>query len=179
MKILGMLLLLSSFVFAAGSPGSSTVIPLPEPLRDSLPWFAVRNASDGETPFTRTDLLQEAAKRKRIALVYFAIWCENCRDGISKIRSARKELEKNGIGIVLVNVGERDLKLIAKWVRNAGVESYTVVIDPFNRMTEGFGLVKGNSPLSLPQTLVLDSALKPLFLIGTEGTDFPSLFWTK
>jgi hypothetical protein len=64
-------------------------------------------------------------------------------------------------------------------VKKTNVSKFTVVSDPFKRLTEGFGLVKEGEEISLPRTIVLDKNTKPLFMLGEEGNDWPQVLWTK
>jgi hypothetical protein len=54
-----------------------------------------------------------------------------------------------------------------------------VVLDPYKRLSEGIGLIKEGENIALPMTLVVDNAAKPVFMIGQEGSDWPSVLWTK
>ena len=128
---------------------------LPATLSDSLPWFAVREISENSLPFTRSHLAKIARKSERTALVYFATWCIPCRVGVRRLAENFEELQKNKVSVVLVNIGEQD------------------------ELTEGFGLVKENEKISLPRTIVLDKKIKPLFMLGEEGRDWPQVLWSK
>lgn len=150
---------------------------LPQTLADSLPWFAIREIADNNPPFTRTHLSLMAAKSDRVALVYFATWCIPCRVGVKKLAENSAELQKHNVQVVLVNVGERDESMIQKWVGKTGATMFKLVGDPFKRTTEGFGLVGENQEISLPRTIVLDKNIKPLFMLGEEGSDWPEVLW--
>ena len=175
MKLKTILLLL----FALGMQGvfaaETAKIPFPESIKDSLPWFAVRELSDNNTPFTRTHLQKLAQKNKRIALVYFATWCIPCRVGLKQIATHHDELAQAGTAVVLVNVGERDTEKLLKYLKTFSLDQMKSVVDPFGRLTEGFGLKKENENMSLPRTIVVDSSLKPMFMISEEGDDFINL----
>lgn len=174
-------LLTVSFSFAAPAslPEKSQKMKLPSSISDSLPWFAVREFSEGLVPFTRTHLEKITKKSDRTALVYFATWCLPCRAGIKRLVENVDELNKNKVSVVLVNIGERDEESIKKWIQKLNASVFTVVIDPFKRLTEGFGLVKENEEISLPRTIVLNSKMKPLFMLGEEGSDWPQVLWAK
>ena len=181
-------LLLAAFLTASlsfAAPASATTqdqsrkIEMPQTISDSLPWFAIREFSDNMVPFTRAHLEKLAKKSDRTALVYFATWCIPCRVGVKRLVENVDELNKNNVSVVLVNIGERDEGAIKKWLQKLNASVFTVVIDPFKRLTEGFGLVKENEEISLPRTIVLDSAVKPLFMLGEEGQDWPQVLWEK
>ena len=147
-------------------------MPLPAQIQDSLPWFAVRELSDNNTPFTRSHLQQLAQKKNRVALVYFATWCIPCRVGLKQIASHREDLEKAGTAVVLVNVGERDTEALMRYLKTFPLDYEKSVVDPFGRLTEGFGLKKESENMSLPRTIVVDPSLKPMFMLSEEGDDF-------
>lgn len=111
----------------------------------------------------------------RVALVYFATWCVPCRVGLKQIAIHRDELLKAGTAVVLVNVGERDTGTILKYLNKFSLDQMKSVVDPFGRLTEGFGLKKEGESMSLPRTIVVDSSLKPVFMLSEEGDDFISL----
>ena len=171
--------LLTVFLFALllqeAFAKESVKMPFPEVSRDSLPWFAVRELSDNNTPFTRTHLQQLAQKNKRVALVYFATWCIPCRVGLKQIAAHGEEIANAGTAVVLVNVGERDTQALVKYLKMFTLDSYKSVVDLFGRLTEGFGLKKEGENMALPRTIVVDSNLKPLIMIGEEGDDFINL----
>jgi hypothetical protein len=74
-----------------------------------------------------------------------------------------------------VNVGERETETLLKYLNKFGLNQMTAVVDPFGRLTEGFGLKKENENMSLPRTIVVDSSLKPMFMLSEEGDDFINL----
>ena len=174
-----------SFSFAAPVSASASMqeksrkIEMPKSISDSLPWFAVREISENMVPFTRSHLEKITSKSDRTALVYFATWCIPCRAGVKRLVEQADELGKNNVSIVLVNIGERDEGAIKKWIQKLNASVFTAVIDPFKRLTEGFGLVREGEEISLPRTIVLDSKMKPLFMLGEEGSDWPQVLWAK
>lgn len=152
---------------------------LPPAVADSLNWFAAREMGGANMPFTRAHLAKVAAGSNRVALVYFATWCVPCRAGMKKLVESRQELEQNGVKVILVNAGEREEAKIKKMVETLGATVFPVVLDPYKRLSEGIGLIKEGENIALPMTLVVDNAAKPVFMIGQEGSDWPSVLWTK
>ncbi|OWV15876.1 hypothetical protein B7992_03640 [Fibrobacter sp. UWH1] len=157
----------------------SVRLKIPSAIADSLPWFAVREVSVANTPFTKMHLTKLAQNNDRVALVYFATWCIPCRVGVKNLAAAEALLTQNKTEVVLVNIGETDEKAIARWVEKLGASRFKVVVDPFKRMTENFGITRSGEEMSLPKTLVVDSKVKPVKLIGKEGGDWPQVLWTK
>lgn len=162
----------------AGPAGPSRKVPLPPAVSDSISWFAVREMGGSNMPFTRNHLQKLASTGERAALVYFATWCVPCRAGMKKLVASKAELEKNGVKVVLVNAGEREEAKIKQMVESLGANVFPVVLDPYKRLSEGIGLIKEGENIALPMTLVVDKAGKPLFMVGEEGNDWPSILWT-
>lgn len=175
MKFLMALLLFVAVAFGQ----NSHLLTMPNVIADSLPWFAVRELGVAGEPFTKTHLQQLSEKNERVALVYFATWCLPCRAGIKRLAAAQNELVQNKVGVVLVNVGEPDEKRVRRWLEKAKASNIKVVVDPFRRMTENFGLVNEGEEMSLPKTLLVDSKARPLMLVGQEGDDWPQILWEK
>jgi len=170
---------LANFSFAEGKP--SERIPLPKELQGELPWFGLV-AKDGESTYNGVlskDKLKAVAQQKnskRVAFVFFATWCVPCREGIARISGNAAELEKSGVLIVLINVGEADYAKSSKFISTYMKDEWLLGFDKFNNMPEKFGLSKkGDAQMPLPKTLLLDQDLKPLLLIGNEGDDFLQL----
>jgi len=162
-------------------------LPLTNELQaEELPWFAF-DAKDGKGTYEKVvnkDNLRDLAKQKkyrRVVFSFFATWCVLCRDGLKEISSHSAELEKKGVLVVLVNVAEKGMesysrKKIEEWARKEGylVEGWLLVFDQFSNSLGDFGLQKSGSmeEAPLPRTLIADSNLRPLMLIGQEGDDY-------
>jgi thiol-disulfide isomerase/thioredoxin len=163
------------------SAALSDTIPLPPILQeDSLPWFAARTGENGDAPFTRQSLAELVKPgTKRVALVYFATWCHPCREGIIRLSRQKENLKNQGIMVILVNIGERDLSSVRTWVQKTGGSDWPIVFDFFGRLTASFGLDAEGNDMSLPRILLLDSRLKALRFFCSEGDDWPSVLWEK
>jgi len=158
-------------------------LPLTKELQaEELPWFAF-DAKDGDGTYDRVinrDNLKEFAKQKKyrkIVLSFYATWCIPCREGLVRMSKKAAELEKNGVLIVLVNVGEDDYGKISRWVSGYVKDEWLLGFDRFNNLTGNFGLSKNGDEMPLPRTLLLNQNLRPLMLIGQEGDDFPQIFY--
>jgi thiol-disulfide isomerase/thioredoxin len=169
----------------------TNMLDLPKELQsEEVPWFAF-SSKDSYGTYKRTinrDDLKELAKQKkyqRVVFSFFATWCIPCRDGLKIISDNSEELKKNGIMVVLVNVAEKDLEnysraKIEEWMRQNGYlkDEWLLVFDKFSNSLSNFGLQKnGNTEAPLPRTLVADSNLRPLTLIGEEGDDYLQILW--
>jgi thiol-disulfide isomerase/thioredoxin len=170
------LVFLANFSFAQKP---SERLPLPKELQSELPWFAVV-AKDGEGTYNgilNKDKLKAIAKQKnskRVVLSFYATWCIPCREGLARMSNKAAELEKDGVLVVLINVGEDDYGKISEWVSGYVKDEWLLGFDRFNNLPENFGLSKKGSEMPLPRTLLLDQNLRPLLLIGQEGDDFPN-----
>jgi thiol-disulfide isomerase/thioredoxin len=180
MKTLAVLLLSFAISLAATTElEKSQVLPLTAQLKKgSLPWFVARDKADLQ-PFSRKHLEDLVVpETKKIALVFFASWCVPCREGIAILRDSQDELLKNGVQIVLVNTGESDIPKIESWVKDNGSEKWPVILDKFKNLQKSTGLISGTeTEIVFPRTILFDGKLKPLFIIGAEGKDWPKVLW--
>lgn len=172
------LFFLANFSFAQGK--KSEILPLPKELQSELPWFAV-SAKDGDGAYNgvlNKEQLKSVARQKnskRVVLAFYATWCMPCREGLLRLSKKAAELEKSGVLVVLINVGEDDYGKINKWVSGYAKDGWLLGFDKFNNLPENFGLSKNGGEMPLPRTLLLDQDLRPLMLIGYEGDDYPQI----
>jgi peroxiredoxin len=162
-----------------GARGELSVrLNMPEQLkRESLPQFSARDR-DGENLFQRRHLERLVEpETKRVALVFFATWCLPCAKGAMAIREAGDRFRENGVQVIFVNVGERDIGAIHRWIGQYGNPALPLIMDNRMQMAGAFGLLEPNGTIIMPKMLVLDRRLKPLFLLGAEGSDFPGVLW--
>jgi thiol-disulfide isomerase/thioredoxin len=166
------------FSHSAAQGELSAHLPLPEELKkDALPHFSVRDRN-GQNLLQRRHLERMIPPQtKRVALVFFATWCMPCAKGATMLKNARDDLAKNGVEAIFVNVGESDIDAIHKWIGQYGDPAAPLVMDNRTQMAGAFGLLEKNGTIIMPKILVLDAKLKPLFLLGTEGSDFPQTLW--
>jgi len=169
----------SAVAVQSSTAPASVTLNMPAIIADSLPWFAVRETKNGNEPFTKARLQKIAAEKNRVALVYFATWCIPCREGVKRLAASQDELAKNKVQVVLVNVGENDQDMINKWVDKLNASNFITIVDPFKVMTERFGIAGSDGNIALPKTLVVDKTARPVKLIGQEGSDWPSILWTR
>lgn len=165
----------------AGTP--TVVMPMPKELAavDVIPAFSAKDRS-GEETFQRRhleNLIKREPGVKRVALVYFATWCRPCAEGVRRLRAAKAVLKENGVLVVLVNVaeGEEDPAPVHKWVNTYASTDFPLIFDVRKQLVTPYGLSEPNGSTVMPKTLVLNANLRPLFLLGTEGDDFPEILW--
>jgi thiol-disulfide isomerase/thioredoxin len=158
---------------------------LPEQLRgDVVPDFFVL-AIDNETELGRDDLKKIAAKPgvKRIVLSFFATWCASCREELAVLGRNKGELEKNGVRVYLIDVGESihgKGAEVEKLVRQFAGDSFPFYFDPNANLLKKFGLIeKTQTKYELPIIVVLDADLKVLKVLREAGKDFPQNLWSE
>jgi thiol-disulfide isomerase/thioredoxin len=172
--------ILTLLITQAQSGEPSVLLELPKQLTvNRLPAFSARD-KDANQLFTRRHLeklIEREPQTKRVALVYFATWCAPCAQGAVKLKAAKETLEEKGILTVFVNAGEKDIAAVHKWIKEYGVPEFPLIMDTRLQLVGPYGLLEPNGTVIMPKTLVLSEKLKPLFLLGTEGDDFPEILW--
>jgi len=173
--------LLLTTLARSGEP--SVMLPMPKELAsvDVIPPFTAKDG-EGENTFQLRHLEKMIAKEpdvKRVALAYFATWCLPCADGAGKLKKAKAALKANGVMLIMVNVreGEDDPAPVHKWIKNYGDPEFPLIMDIKGQLAGPYGLIEQDGRIIMPKTLVLDRQLKPLFLLGSEGDDFPEILW--
>ena len=58
------------------------------------------------------------------------------------------------------------------YLKQFSLDTIKTVVDPYGRLTEGLGLIKGGESIDLPRTIILDNTSKPQLMIGAEGKDY-------
>ncbi|MDR2579805.1 MAG: TlpA family protein disulfide reductase [Fibromonadaceae bacterium] len=171
MKIFLCLALLASLSFAE----SSETLPLPLQLQvEELPWFAMV-AKDGEESYNgvlNKDRLKSIIAQnnsKQVVFAFFATWCIACRESLATMSKKAAELKSDGVLVVLINVGEEDYGKVSRWVKEYAKEEWLLGFDKFSNLPENFGLAKRGEEMLLPRTLLLDSNLRPLTLLGAPS----------
>lgn len=180
-KILALLLAVSPLL------ATPTVrLSLPPPLQKAeIPSFTARDKDAKELFFLRDLKRAVNPNAERVALVYFATWCKPCIEGMVHLRNSKDLLEQNGVQIVLVNVGERDVngeidvKKVHRWIEKYSDPSWLLIMDVNRQLVRPYGLSPSGQDMVLPQTLLLSGKLKPLLLLGAEGSDWPQVLWEE
>jgi peroxiredoxin len=159
---------------------------LPEQLRgEIIPNFSPVLAIDNETELGRDDLKKAAQKpsTKRIVLSFFATWCVNCREEFVLLKKNKSELEKDGVQVYLIDVGESIHEkgaAVEKFVRQYAGDSFPFYFDPNANLLKKFGLVeKSQTQFELPITIVLDANLKVLGILREARKNFPQVLWSE
>ncbi len=128
------------------------------------PWFS------GWTPDNEvvnlTKLFAEP-DTNRVALVFFATWCDPCIKGMQMLKKAERRLKKAGVKVVLVDFKE-ETDLVARFIKKQCLP-FTVVLDPFGKMQ---GTYLDEKKVELPRTVLIDKRLKVIGIFGIEGKDY-------
>jgi hypothetical protein len=136
----------------------------------AVPWFA------GWTPdnvvLNRDLLLRRPAKAH--AIVLFATTCAPCEAGLRQIAARRADLERAGVDVLLVPVGEPG-DTVVPWLAARGLAGLPVLLDPFARTARALGAATdegGREVLRVPRTVVLapDGTIRRV--LTEDGPDY-------
>jgi len=183
MRITQVAILLAALLPIFSFAQKSSRLTLPSELkRGIIPDFFVLE-KNGIDELYRDDI-KEAVKKtgaKRVVLSFFATYCVPCREEFTILKNNKGELEKRGILVYLIDVGE-DIRSSGEKVsemveKNAG-SAFPYYFDPNVILFKSFGLVKRGEDPSLPLTIVLNSNLQAVGILkGKMGSDFPQVLW--
>lgn len=171
------LLLFISLAFAQ----KSEILELPPELKSGeLPWFALDTKDDRGyyNAVINNDKLKQIIsqeKSEKIVFSFFATWCVPCKEGLKQLSNKASELKSKKIFVVLVNIGEANYGKTDEWVKLTTGRQWLLGFDKFANLPQDFGLIKIGEEMSLPRTLITDSNLRPVALIGNEGSDYIKL----
>jgi len=185
MRIIPMAILLAALLPIFSFAEKSTRLALPNELKQgTIPNFFVLE-KNGIGELYREDIKNAVKKTgaKRVVLSFFATYCVSCKEEFAILKNSKAELEKQGVLIYLIDVGENiranGEKVKEMVEKNAG-ETYPYYFDPNAILPKNFGLSKQGEDLSLPLTIILDSNLQALGVLkGKMGSDFPQVLWSE
>jgi len=175
MRMMLMVILLAVFSFAQ----KTARLALPNELRQGIiPDFFVLE-KNGIDELYRDDI-KDAVKKtsaKRVVLSFFATYCVPCRDEFAILKKNKGELEKRGVLVYLIDVGE-DIRTSGGKASEMAGDAFPCYFDPNAILFKSFGLVKRGEDPGLPLTIVLDSNLQVVGILkGKMGSDFPQVLW--
>jgi len=151
-------------------------------LQGTIPNFQLLTI-ENEPELTRDSLKEKAKKTgtKRIALSFFATWCVNCVEEFALLKNNAGELQKNGVQVYLVDVGEsihKDGNKVSNMVNKYAGNSFPLYFDPNGNLLRKSGFLQKDGRFSLPLVIVLDSDLQVLSVLQAVGKDdFPQILW--
>jgi alkyl hydroperoxide reductase subunit AhpC len=178
-----MVILLAAILTVFSFAEKSTRLALPNELRQGIiPDFFVLE-KNGIDELYRDDI-KEAVKKagaKRVVFSFFATYCVPCREEFAILKKNKAELEKRGVLVYLIDVGEdirtNGVKAGEMAEKNAG-GAFPCYFDPNVILFKSFGLAKQGEAPGLPLTIILDSNLQAVGILkGKMGSDFPQVLW--
>ncbi len=95
--------------------------------------------------------LSQVIKDKKAIVFFFATWCPHCREQLKQIAGRKADLDKQGVVIVLVNVGESK-DTAAKFLKDRGI-AYDTFLDVNSFVSEVYQV----------------AGIPTLVFIGTDG----------
>jgi len=170
--------LMSALCFGKGASKKEL---LPKQLLGTIPEFQVLTIENEPGP-SSDDLKEKARKAgaKRIVLSFFQTTCKNCMEEFKLLSKKTKELEKNGVQVYLIDVGESIHKMgdkVSKMVKEFAGSSFPFYFDPDGILLEDFGLTNADGA-KLPMTIILDIDLRVLgILSAVSKDDYPQILW--
>jgi len=178
MRIMKVAILLATMLPIFSFAEKSNRLALPDKLKQGIiPHFFVLE-ENGIDELYRDDI-KEAVKKtdaKRVVLSFFATWCESCQEEFVTLKKNKIELEKQGVLVYLIDVGE-DIRSKGAKVREMVGGAFPYYFDPYIDLFKSFGLSQGKD-IVLPMVLILDSNLQTVgVLAGKMGNDFPQVLW--
>ncbi len=183
MRITTIIILLAALLPVFSFAEKSTRLALPSELRQGIiPDFFVLE-KNGIDELYRDDI-KEAVKKtgaKRVVLSFFATYCISCREEFAILKKSKGELEKRGILVYLIDVGE-DIRSsggkVSEMVEKNAGSAFSYYFDPNVILFKSFGLVKQGDDPGLPLTIILDSNLQAVGILKRKmGSDFPQVLW--
>jgi thiol-disulfide isomerase/thioredoxin len=106
---------------------------------------------------------------ERIALVFWATWCQPCLNGLKVLNAASAKLKANGIDLVLVNYGE-DQETIQAFLKKHPVR-FPVVMDRWDKSGAAY-LYDETGKVTLPRTVLIDKEGRVEAIFSSEGDDY-------
>jgi len=183
MRITPMAILLVAMLSIFSFAQKSTRLALTSELSQGIiPNFFVLE-KNGIDELYRDDIKESVKKAgaKRVVLSFFATYCASCKNEFEILKKNKSELEKRGILVYLIDVGE-DIRSngakVSEMVEKHAGDSFPYYFDPNVILLKTFGLVKKGENPSLPMTIILDSNLQAIGILkGQMGSDFPQVLW--
>lgn len=80
--------------------------------------------------------LDDAIKGQKAVLVFWATWCPHCRTQVVALNSKKAEMEKQGIVILLVDIGESP-RVVQRFMDSKGLD-FNVLLDADSAIAEKY-----------------------------------------
>jgi len=176
--IIALTVLMSTLCF-----GQSQKLSIPKELQGTIPKFGVLTINDDK--LDQDDFRSKAKKAgaRRVVFSFFQTTCTNCLEEFKLLGRNAGELEKNGVQVYLIDVGERVSKFgdkVSQMVKEYANGSFPFYFDPTGNLLKKSGLVAQNGDFVLPVTIVMDSDLRVLgVLSAVKEEDYPQILWSE
>jgi hypothetical protein len=133
---------------------------------DLAPWLAGWTLDEEEFNIRKPF---EDPKVQRLALVFFAEWCIQCRVGISQLAAEAGRIDSNGVYVALVDVRDAP-KRARRFLRGLQIP-FPVVLDRTGTSEKAY-LGEKNGKYFLPRTAIISREGHVEAIFGREGDDF-------
>jgi thiol-disulfide isomerase/thioredoxin len=156
---------------AAGATGKTSQLLVKSAgaqIGQPAPWLAGCWTLEGQ-PFNVQLPFAEPGVQ-RLALVFWATWCPNCRAGIAVLNRAADELRRAGVKVVLVNIGETNEAIRNYLARNP--TTFSIALDFYANAKDTYLDVKEDKNMELPRTVIIGRDGVVRRIIGEEGEDY-------
>jgi len=137
------------------------------------PWLAGFDVFEPTRAMNLTKLLKSPGG-KRLAVVFFATWCEPCKKGLAMLSENKKKLSAAGVRVVLVDVRE-EAGVVSAFLEKKNLHGFDALLDKFGTCAKSYGLAvvkKGEETLAIPKTFIIDKQGRLAAILGREGTDY-------
>jgi len=122
------------FVSFCINPSSAQKIRSPHALKNqSSPEFEL------STLKKETYNLTEYRQGMRALTFFFATWCPHCRVQLKELQNKQKQLQDNGVKIILIDVGESE-KQVKAFFDRLGIK-LDVFLDPESKVAQKYGVL--------------------------------------
>jgi len=151
-------LIVTPILFA--QPKKNAVKKMPPALHRTVPDFTLKNKDS-------TDVTLSSYQGKILFMDFWASWCMPCRASIPYLKEVYAKYHPNGFDILSISIDAKP----AAWRKALGKEQmpWTQVLDTYNEGNPTSAVAEKFGALSVPYTLLLDTAGKVLAINPTHG----------
>jgi len=103
------------------------------PVRSNAPDFKLKDAFGSEVS------LEGFRGKSAVLLLFWATWCPYCKEELKGIEDRYKELEKEGVKLLAVDVGEPP-NAVTSFLSRRGL-NFTVLMDKDMTVTDSYGII--------------------------------------
>jgi len=175
---LSLAVLLCAFSLSSSREAHSTVLASSGKAfsEKMMPDFAGIDLSKSGSEVLSLDEIIAQAKpfpNGRVVLNFFNTGCLPCREGLKELQAHAESLQKEGVVVVLVSIGDSREKARA-FLTKLGI-TFPCVWDKSGSISQNYGVTSSGGDFStarVPLTAVGDNKGKLLRVITAEGSDY-------